>query len=91
MISIIVFHITHLEYSDVKRYVKLRWLNRHFIDHEIIVEIDSPSSIHAFNRFEEEGHVEWGYNNFMLIDVTREELYVMEVPANLMMMKNIKS
>ena len=34
-----------------KRYVKLRWLNQHFLDHEIILEIDSPNSIHAFNRF----------------------------------------
>ena len=39
-----------------KRYVKQRWFDRHFPDHEIIAEIDSPNSIHAFNRFEEEGH-----------------------------------
>ena len=36
-----------------KRYVKLRWFDRHFPDHEVIVEIDNPNSIHAFNRFEE--------------------------------------
>ena len=41
-----------------KRYVKLRWFDRHFPDHEIIVKIDNPNSIHAFNRFEEEGHAE---------------------------------
>ena len=41
-----------------KRYVKLRWFDRHFPDHEVIVEIDNPNSIHAFNRFEEEGHAE---------------------------------
>ena len=35
-----------------KRYVRLRWLDRHFPDHEVIVEIDNPNSIHAFNRFE---------------------------------------
>ena len=40
-----------------KRYVKLRWFKRHFPDHEVIVDIDNPNSIHAFNRFEEEGHV----------------------------------
>ena len=39
-----------------KRYVKLRWFDQQFPDHEVIVEIDSPNSIHAFNRFEEEGH-----------------------------------
>ena len=51
-------------------YVKLRWLNQHFPDHEVIVEIESPNSIHAFNRFEEEGHTEWRYNNFRLKDLT---------------------
>ena len=35
-----------------KRYVKLRWFDRHFPDHEVIVEIDNSNSIHAFNRFE---------------------------------------
>ena len=40
-----------------KRYMKLRWFYRHFSDSEVIVEIDSPNSINAFNRFEEEGHV----------------------------------
>ena len=64
-----------------KRYVKLRWFDRHFPDHEIIVEIDNPNSIHAFNRFEEEGHAERRYNHFRLIDLTREELYTMGVPA----------
>ena len=64
-----------------KRYVKLRWFDRHFPEHEVIVEIDNPNSIHAFNHFEEEGHVERRYNNFRLLDLTREELYVMGVPA----------
>ena len=64
-----------------KRYVKLRWFDRHFPDHEIIVETDNPNSIHAFNRFEEEGHAERKYNHFRLIDLTREELYAMGVPA----------
>ena len=45
------------------------------------MEIDSPNSIHAFNRFEEEGHLERRYNHFRLIDLTREQLYVMGVPA----------
>ena len=42
-----------------KRYFKLRSFDRHFPDYEVIVEIDNPNSIHAFNRFEEEGHAEW--------------------------------
>ena len=41
-----------------KRYVKLTWFDQHFLDHEVIVEIDIPNSIHAFNWFEEAGHVE---------------------------------
>ena len=64
-----------------KRYAKLRWFDRHFPDHEVIVEIDNPNSIHAFNRFEEEGHAERKYNLFRLIDLTREELYDMGLPA----------
>ena len=64
-----------------KRYVKLRWFDRHFPDHEIIVKIDNRNSIHAFNRFEEEEHAKREDNHFRLIDLTREELYTMEVPA----------
>ena len=45
------------------------------------MEIDNPNSNHEFNRLEEEGHVEQKYNNFRLIDLTREELYIMGVPA----------
>ena len=33
-----------------KWYVKLRWLERHFPDHEVI---DNPNSIHVFNRLED--------------------------------------
>ena len=64
-----------------KRYVKLGWFDRHFPDHEVIVEIDNPNSIHVFNRFEEEQHAERKYNHFRLIDLTREELCTMGVPA----------
>ena len=64
-----------------KTYVKLRWFDLHFNDNEVIVEIGNPNSVYAFNRFEEEGHVEQRYNCFRLIDLTRQELYVMEVPT----------
>ena len=64
-----------------KRYVKLRWFDRHFPDYEVIVETDNPNSIHAFNRFEEEGHAERKYNHFRLVDLTREKLYTMGVSA----------
>ena len=45
------------------------------------MEIHSPKSINAFNRLEEEGYKERKHNNFMLIDLTGEELYTMEVSA----------
>ena len=64
-----------------KRYVKLRWFDQHFPDHEVIVEIGNPNSIHSFNRFEEEGHAERKYNHFRLKDLIREDLYDMKVPA----------
>ena len=67
--------------QQCKRYVKLRWFDRHFSDHEANVETDNPNIIHEFNRFEEEGHVEQKYNHFKLIDITHEELYAMGVPA----------
>ena len=46
-----------------KRCVQLRWFDRHFPDHEVIVEIDDPNIIYAFNRFEEEGHAERKHNH----------------------------
>ena len=64
-----------------KRYVKLRWFDQHFPDHKIIVEIDNPKSIHAFNRFEEDGLGEQKYNPMRLIDLTQEELYAMRLPV----------
>ena len=63
-----------------KRYVGLKWFDRHFPGH-VIVEIDNPNSIHAFNRFEEEGHAERKYNHFRLIDLTREDLHAIGVPS----------
>ena len=64
-----------------KRYVKLRWFDKHFTDHDFIVEINNPNSIHAFNWFDEEGHTEQKHNRSRLIDLTREELYAKGTPA----------
>ena len=60
---------------------KRRWLLDQFPHSEEIVVIDNPNSIHAFNRFEEEGHVERYKCHFRLVDLTREDLYDMGVPA----------
>ena len=73
------YHIAKIQ--RCKRYVRLRWFDRHFPDHEVIVEIGNPNSVHMFNRFEEEGHAKQKYNHFRLIDLTREELYTMGVHA----------
>ena len=64
-----------------KIYVKLRWFDQHFPDHEVVMEIDNPNSIYAFNRFEEEAHPERRHNHFRLIDLTRKESYAMGVPT----------
>ena len=64
-----------------KRYVKLRWFDRHFPQHEIIVEL-APNSIVNFNRFEEDGYVDRKYNHFRLLEnLTRDDLYDMGIPA----------
>ena len=44
-------------------------------DYEVIVEIDNPNSIHAFNILEEEEHIEHKYNHFRLLELTRDDLY----------------
>lgn len=48
---------------------------------EEIVVIDNPNGMQAFNRFEEEGHVERCQWHFRLIDLTRDNLYDLGVPA----------
>ena len=43
-ISFMTCHIISRGYNDAKGYVKLRWFDRHFPDHEIVAEIDNPNS-----------------------------------------------
>ena len=78
----------HFEYpyyiSRIQRRVistKRRWLLDQFPDSEEIVVIDNPNSVHTFNRLEEEGHVERYGCHFKLLDLTREDLYDLGVPA----------
>ena len=61
--------------------VKRRWLIEKFPNSEEIVVIDNANSVHAFNRFEEDGHVERYECHFRLVDLTRDDLYNMGVPA----------
>ena len=72
----------HFEYpyyiSRIQRRVisaKRRWLLEKFPRCEEIVIIDNPNSVHAFNRLENEEHVERCGCHFKLIDLTREDLY----------------
>ena len=60
---------------------KRRWVREQFSSREEIVIIDNPNGIHAFNRLEEEGHLERYKCHFKLVDLTREDLYMMGVPA----------
>ena len=60
---------------------KRRWFLEKFPSSEEIVIIDNPNSVHAFNRFEEEGHVKRFNCHFKLLDLTRDDLYDLGVPA----------
>jgi len=60
---------------------KRRWILEQFPRSEEIVVIDNPNGVHAFNRFEEEEHVERYKCHFRLVDLTREDLYSLGVPA----------
>ena len=45
-------------------------------------ESDNANSIHAFNRFEEEGFVEpFQQRYFRLVDIPRDVLYALATPA----------
>ena len=43
--------------------------------------IENLKSVHAFNRFKEDAHVEKCKRNFGLIDLTRDYLYDIDVPT----------
>ena len=60
---------------------KRRWLLEKFPRCEEIVNIDNPNSVHAFNRLEDEEHVERYGCHFKLIDLKREDLYDLGVSA----------
>ena len=73
------YYISRIQRCKIS--TKRRWLLEQFPESEEIVVIDNPNSVHAFNRLEEEGHVERYGCHFKLIDLTREDLYDMGVPA----------
>lgn len=56
-------------YRDVSLYKK-QWFRTQYPHHRFIVEeLDNANDIHAFNRFEEKGHLERFQHHFRLIDL----------------------
>ena len=53
--------------------IKRQWLQENFPKSKEIAMIDNPNSIHPFNRFEEEDHVEMYKCHFRLTDQTRDD------------------
>ena len=61
---------------------KIRWFKSKYPYHRsIIEELDNANSIHAFNRFEEEGHVERFQCHFRLFHILRDVLYALATPV----------
>ena len=61
---------------------KRRWFRAQYQHHKFKVEeLDNANRVHAFNQFEEEGHVECFQCNFRLVDLTRDALYVLGTPT----------
>ena len=57
---------------------KRRWFRAQYPHHRFIIEeLDNANSIHAFNWFEEEGHVERFQCHFRLVDLARNALYAL--------------
>ena len=58
-----------------------RWFRAQYPHHGFMVEeLDNANSIHAFNRFEKEGHVERFQCHFRLVDFARDALYALATP-----------
>ena len=57
---------------------KSRWFRAQYPHHRFIIEeLDSANSIHAFNRFEEERHVEPFQCHVRLFDLARDAQYAL--------------
>ena len=44
-------------------------------------ELGNTNSIHAFNRLEEKGYVERFQCHYRLVDISRDALYALAMPA----------
>ena len=60
---------------------KRRWFRAQYPHHSFIIEaLDNANSIHAFNRFEEKGHVECFQRHFRLVHLAHDALYALTTP-----------
>ena len=61
---------------------KKRWFKARYPNHNpVMEELDIANSIHAFNRFEEEGFAERFQCQFRLVDIPRDAFYALAMPA----------
>ena len=61
---------------------KRRWFRAQYPHHRFITEeLDNANSIHAFNWFEEEDHVERFQCHFRLVDLAHDALYALATPT----------
>ena len=68
--------------KKVEEAKKRRWFRAQHPHHKFIIkELDNANSIHAFNRFKEEGYVERFQCHFRLADLARDALYALAKPT----------
>ena len=61
---------------------KRRWFRAQYPHHRFMVEeLENASSIHAYKKFEAEGHVECFQCHFRLVDLARDALYALGTPT----------
>ena len=61
---------------------KRRWFKVQYPHHRFIMkELDNANSIHVFNRFEEKRYVNRFQCHFRLVDIPRDVLYALAMPA----------
>ena len=74
------YYIARIQWRFIS--TKRRWFRVQYPHHKFIIkELDNANCIHAFNQFEEEGHVERYQCHFRLVDLAHDALYALVTPA----------
>ena len=61
---------------------KRRWFGAEYLHHRFIAkELDNANNINAFNRIEQEGHVERFQCHFRLVNLSRDVLHALAKPS----------